>query len=145
MRQSISSNVSNFVAELAEQRNSVWGKYRNSLTFVTKLKELEAQSPDLPAIATPLKSINVLSSGQAPEEIRLAISEIEAELETVKLLEAEIEGIEKEIKGIQGTYILCGLVFLLIGVGIWLWHIGWFVQAIILLIVLFALFSGKKK
>jgi hypothetical protein len=129
MRLSISSNISNFVAELAEQRNSVWEKYRNSLSFVAKLKELEAHSSEVPAIGTSVQSVNALGSGQAPEEIRLAISEVEAELETVKLFEAEIEGIEKEIKTIQGTYILWATVFLVL----------------ILLVILFFLFGGKKK
>jgi len=136
LRLSITSNISNFVAELAElaeQRNSIWEKYRNSLSFVAKLKELEAHSSEIPAISTSVQS-NALGSGQAPEEICLAISEVEAELEDVKLLEAEIEGIEKEIVEIQCTYGALLLAFLLIGVIVWLWHVGflaWLLKIVI--------------
>ena len=140
-----STSISNYISELAKQRSQIWEKYRNSLSFVTKLKELEAHSSENLAVGSWAQSINVLGSGQPPEEIRLTISEVEAEVETVKLLEAEVEGLEKEIKTIQGQYILWGVVFLLIGVGIWLWFVGWFVQVLILLVILFLLVGGKKK
>ena len=140
----ISSNILHFVTELFEERNMVWEKYHRSLSYAAKLKELEAHLSEDSSIRTSEQCINALGSGQAPEEVRLAISEAQAELETVKLLSAEIEGIEKEIKTIQGSYILWGTVILLIGVSVWLWHVGWLVQVLTLL-VLFFLFVGKKK
>lgn len=63
MKQKIRSEISNFVAEFVEQRSQVWEKYRNSLSFVVKLRELEGNSPDVSTISTSAQTFKALGSG----------------------------------------------------------------------------------
>jgi hypothetical protein len=116
------SSLDSFLIEIAERRNRIWEKYRNSPDFIAQLETMRVFSSEASTLSQSVPRINILGSGQIPEEIRLATSALKAELETVKLLEAEIEETEEEIKTIQATYILWGIVFLLIGLVIYFFY-----------------------
>lgn len=116
------NSLDSLFIEIAELRRQVWTKYYYSLNFIAQFEVMRVFSSEASTLSQFVPSINVLGSGQTPEEIRLAMSALKAEIEKVKLLEAEIEVTEEEIKTIQATYILWGIVFLLIGLGIYFFH-----------------------
>jgi hypothetical protein len=133
--QEFPNSLYSFCIEIAKKRHQIWGKYYNSFDFIAQLETLRVFSSGASAPTQFVPSINVLGSGQTPEEIRLAFSALEAEFETVKLLEAEIKETEEEIETIKATYILWWIVFLLIGLGIWFFFIRWIIPLLIFSII----------
>jgi hypothetical protein len=122
--------LDSFVIKIAEEQHQIREKYRSSFAFIDQLETLRAFSSDavrLPSYFAP--NISVLGSGQIPEEIRLVTSALNTEIEMLRLLTAEVEVTEGEIKAIQSN-ILLGIVFLLIGLGIYFLLIGWMIPLI---------------
>jgi hypothetical protein len=116
MKQSISSEISNTVLGFAQQRLLILNQYHNSLTVAKKLRDLESSLHYLKGNNTPAQNIHLLGSGQPPEEIRLTVTEIEQEIEKIKLWEAEVKQLEMEIKKIQARNVsvvvmICSIAF----------------------------------
>jgi hypothetical protein len=144
MNQSVSSNVSNDVSELAELRSQIWEKYRFALTILPEVKDLAVHVSEISVTGATQLGINALGSGDNPvQETALAIQEVHKEKESIRLLEAEIKGLEEEIKRVESTYIAWGIGVLLIVLSIWLWHIGWFVQVLLCLAVFYLRYPQK--
>ena len=145
MNQNVSSNVSNYVSEIVEQRKSqVWDKYSVAITILPQLKDIEYHLSEIPATVTTQPDINTLGSRDSPvEETALAIQEIHIEREAIRLLEAEIKGLEEEVKKVKSIYISCGIGLLIICLGIWLWHIGWFILVLLCLTAFYLRYPQK--
>jgi len=127
--------------EVIGNRSRLWSEFDQAKGCSQRLGQISPY-PDHPQI----ESQRQLNPGQSPlSELSLVEGTIELEQSKIIRLEKTIEEHKAHIAKIQsGTFALI-LLGVSIVAGIGLWYVGYFVQVLLVVIVLFFVFAGKKK